>query len=174
MNDLHTLFSFTDADLAANRAGRLSDSQRERLTRLGHDERAAIQANRLTLPVMIALGIAYFVLVPPLGDRLGPLICIVIVLALGVFGLVSFAWQRLLLTILRRRPPTSLEDAPVTSRSGILTVEDDGEHRHLLLDGVELQTDVDAVEDERLWRLEPGQRYILYSFAGHVIAVESM
>jgi len=62
----------------------------------------------------------------------------------------------------------------VTSRSGILTVEDDGEHRHLLLDGVELQTDVDAVEDERLWRLEPGQRYILYSFAGRVIAVESM
>jgi hypothetical protein len=174
LNDLQALFNFTDADLVANRAGRLSDSQRDRLTRLVHDERTAIQANRLTLPVMVALGIAYFVLVPPLGDRLGPLICIVILLALGVFGLVSFAWQRLLLAILRRRPPASLEDASVTSRSGILTVEDDGEHRHLLLDDLELQTDVDAVEDVRLWRLEPGQHYILYSFAGRVIAVESI
>lgn len=172
MNDLQTLFNFTDADLVVNRAGRLSDSQRDRLTRLAHDERTAIQANRLTLPVMIVLVIAYFVLVPPLGDRLGPLICIVILLALGVFGLVSFAWQRLLLAILRRRLPASLEDSPVTSRSGVLTVEDDGEHRHLLLDGVELQTDVDAVEDERLWQLEPGQRYMLYAFAGRVIAVE--
>jgi hypothetical protein len=174
LNELQALFNFTDADLVANRAGRLSDSQRERLTRIIHDERTSVQANRLTFPVMIALGIAYFVLVPPWGERLGPLICIVIVLALGVFGLVSFVWQRLLLTILRRRPPASLEDAPVTARSGLLTVEDDGEHRHLLLDGVEVQTDVDAVEDERLWRLEPGQHYIFYSYGGHVIAVEHM
>ncbi len=172
MNDLQALFDFTDADLLANRAGRLSDSQRQHLARLAHAERTSTQATRLTIPLMVALFIAYFVLVPPLGDRLGPAICLVIVLAFALFAAASYGWQRLMLVILRGRPPAPLNDAPVTVRSGLLTVEDDGEHLHLLLDGLELQTNVDATEDERLWKLQPGNYYTFYSFAGRVIAVE--
>jgi hypothetical protein len=172
VTDLHAVFEFDEADLAANRLGQLSARQRERLARLAHEERADQGAARLSLLVIAALFAAYFLIVPPLGDSLGPFICLVIAGWFAALCGIGYGSYRLARLLLRRRPVTPLADASVIPRTGRLSQVDDGEHLHLMLADAELQSNVDAVEDARLWELEPDAVYTLYFFGAYVVAVE--
>lgn len=197
MTDLDTLkrlFDFTDADLEANRAGRLSERQRvmfqQEVLRQAIDRLAA----RLTYPAVVLLIVLYFVIVPPLGNRLGPWTCAAIFLALLVIIGAGYAWRgavRWLLGVasgspafdgwLRRAMPVIyarrmavVERGEVLQQPGTLTIRDDGEHKHLFLNDEELQNNAMAEQDKRLWKLTPDREYHFYMLpeTGWIVAVE--
>jgi hypothetical protein len=192
--ELMALFDFTADDLAANRAGRLSDRQREcieteRLSASIEKAAAAVAVGVFLLAVLLFLALAY-----PLGSALGPWTLVVIVvwvvLAVGSANLAQRLTRSWLLRsalnrdhgLLRRlgRLDAAGDDqvrlGKVERFAGVLTHEDDGEHKQLMLDGEPFQTDVQADVDERLWKLTPGLRYAFYAVPGvlWVMSVEPL
>lgn len=191
---LHDRFDFTDADLQANRAGRLSAAQQARLHAQLREATAGKIAAIVTTGAVAALFVAYFVVIPPLGDQLGPLICAVIPLAIvaGFLAarLVWHVFQRILARLLQRptfaaflrqRLPDyaantqRIEAGNITAQTGLLTLRSDGEHEHLFLGEVELQDSRDEA-DEQLWQLPQGQAYTVYRVTATdwIVAVEQL
>lgn len=182
LDELQRLFEFTDDDLNANRAGRLSARQqakmREDVRRGAVDAAATISM----IPITIVLIIAYFALIVPLANQIGAWTCLVIVLALVLIVAISTLWWKLARRVihrlmnkpefegwLRRRmranyaePLAAVEKGAVAARAGLLEQRSDGEHEYIFLGDEELQISVAAEPDERLWKLEPGQEYIVY------------
>jgi hypothetical protein len=191
--NLPKLFDYTPDDLRANQNGVLTPRQREKLLRelrVGVVDQAATM---LTLPLIGLLAIAYFVIVPPLGDALGPLILVVIALTISGIIAVGYGCWRLIGALLRRwmtrlafdawlrrrikrygDAAALIERGVVHATSGVITIESDGEHQYMMLDGEPLQSNVEVDEDERLWKLTPDQSYTLYRVAerGWIVAVE--
>jgi hypothetical protein len=194
LDTLKRLFDFTDDDLAANRAGRLSERQRAALRREVSRQAVDRLAARLTYPLVVLLIVLYFVIVPPLGSRLGPWTCAAIFLALLVITGAGYAWRgsvRWLLRAASGRPAldgwlrralpvaygrrmAAVERGEVLQKSGTLTVWDDGEHRHLFLNDEELQNNAMAEQDKRLWKLPPDREYHFYLLpeTGWIVAAE--
>lgn len=181
---LTDIFKFTDADLSANRRGQLSAAQRARLQRELRSGVVDKLATLLTFPMGVVLVLAYFLLVPPLGESLGPAICGVIAISIAALIAFGYLWwhgARRLLSIaldrsaferwLRRRMLSYAASCTAIERGGVrplqskLTIQSDGEHRCLLLDNEELQTNVSADQDERLWQLTPDRDYVFYVVA---------
>lgn len=197
MTDLDTLkrlFDFTDADLAANRNGHLSERQRAALRREVRRQAVETLAARMTYPAVVLLVALYFVIVPPLGSRLGPWTCAAIFIALLVIIGAGYAWRgavrwllgaatstpafdgwlRRALPIIYARRIAAVERGEVLQKSGTLTVRDDGEHQHLFLNGEELQNNTMAEQEKRLWRLTPDREYRFYVLpeSDWIVAVE--
>lgn len=178
---LPRLFDFTPDDLAANQRGTLTARQKKKLLDELRGGVVDQVATVITLPLMALLAVGYFVVVPPLGDQLGPLILVVIALTIG--GIIAFGyfWWRLMCRLLRRgmENPTFdawlrrrvrryadsaalIERGAVYAKSGLITHESDGEHEYVMLDGEEWQSNVSVDEDGRLWKLTPNQAYTFY------------
>jgi hypothetical protein len=194
LDTLKQLFDFTNADLEVNRAGRLSEPQRAALQREVRRQAVETLAARLTYPVAILLIVLYFVLVPPLGSRLGPWTCAAIFIALLVITGVGYAWRgavrwllgaaagsqafdgwlRRALPVIYTRRMAAVERGEVIQKPGTLTMRDDGEHRHLFLNDAELQNNAMAEQDKRLWKLTPDRDYRFYLLpeTGWIVAVE--
>jgi hypothetical protein len=180
--DLMVLFDFTADDLAANRAGQLTNRQRERIEaeRLNASiEKAAATAALASFGILMLL---YFAVAYPLGNALGPwtLVFIAIWLALAVVAanLVRRALRRRLRQSARDRSHWLLRrlgrldaagdqraaEGQVSRFAGVLTQADDSEHPLLLLNGEVFQADPSSADqDERLWQLEMGASYAFYA-----------
>jgi hypothetical protein len=182
---LPRLFDFTPDDLAANQRGMLTERQKHKLLdelRVGVVDQVATV---ITLPLMALLAVGYFVVVPPLGDTLGPLILVVIALTIGGIIAFGYVWWRLMCRLLRRGMENAAFDAwlrrrvrryaesaaliergAVYAKSGLITHESDGEHEYVMLDGEEWQSNVVVDEDARLWKITPNQTYTFYLVTG--------
>lgn len=183
MTDLKTLkrlFDFTDDDLAANRAGKLSDRQRT----LYRQMRVTAKISKRLSMVMVAFFLLTFLIYMGFsityGSQLGPLVLVGLVVWLGllytVFRLISYLIGRISThyeqhpthwiyrTFGKLTPPEQVlhEHAAVQQATGRLTVQTDGEHEHLMLGEFELTIDVAADNDERLWKLERDKTYTVY------------
>lgn len=194
--ELQRLFEFTDDDLAANRSGHLSTRQQAHFRAQAGSAAADAATVISALPVAILLIALYFVLAITYGDALGPLVCVAIPAALGIFFAVMWLWglaaRRIIVHLmqspgfeqgLRHRMPrvygqpiVAIERGQVVAREGMLTRQSDGEHDYLLLNDEELQTSVDAESDERLWKLPTDRRYTFYTVPDTewIVAVENL
>jgi hypothetical protein len=146
------------------------------------------------IPVGCGLIIAYFALIVPLANQIGAWTCLVIILALVLIIAINTLWWRLARRVihrlmnkpefegwLRRRmrrnyanPLAAVEKGLVVARSGPLEQRSDGEHEYIFLGDEELEISVAAEPDERLWKLEAGQEYIVYMVpdTSWIVAVE--
>lgn len=180
LDELKTLYDFTDDDLIANRTGRLSDAQRERFR---HDLRTAVIARAaatLILPILPLTSCAFILFSLNYGDALGPLVLVAIVVWLALMYVlmrvghsVAVRWlersvkrtDHPLLRRLRAVNPAGeavIERGLVERAEGTLTFPTDGEHTYVMLDEIEFTSDVAADEDERLWKLTEGQKYAIH------------
>ncbi|MBW4438562.1 MAG: hypothetical protein KME04_15585 [Pleurocapsa minor GSE-CHR-MK-17-07R] len=192
---LETLFDFTEADLAANRAGVLSEIQRERLRQQLYQASISSAAFTLSLPVIFVFAVAFMAFSLRFGDDLGPgILC-----AIGVWFLLTWALYTLAYAVMRRLLPVivrgnashpllrrvraidnagslALEQGIVERVAGRLGFPSDGEHEYVMLDDVELTNSVAADEDERLWQLVEGAQYALYFVQGGpwIVSVERL
>ena len=191
---LSRLFDFTADDLAENQRGQLSERQRRKLLQ---DLRKSVvdqMATLLTLPLVALMIVAYFFIVPSLGNSLGALILVVIGVSIaGIIAVGSAIWRitrwgikrliqrRSFDRWLRRRIPrynhsfAIIERGNIYAKSGVITVESDGEHEYVMLNGEAVQANVSAEQDERLWKLTPEQAYTLYLVeeTNWIVAVET-
>ncbi len=196
LENLQTLFEFTEADLQANREGRLSEAQLARNWAEVEETCVNIVAAGPLIPLLLLSIAGYFYVAVGYGDALGPWVCAtVFVWLFGTYG-VMYGLFKLLGAVLRRMVPLprhttwlcrvarrvqplgfdALDKGIVEVHSGLLTVESDGEHEYLLLDGQEFTISVAAEQDERLWKLEPDRRYAIYTVPDvhWVVAVEEL
>jgi hypothetical protein len=182
LDELKTLFDFTDDDLVANQHGRISARQMARMQadveQMCRESAAAV----LLIPVQMAVVVGFFLVVVPAADQLGPLVLALIFgWITASFLLIRGLW-RVLIALFRRfghNPLVqkwlcwrrgmagiageSLRRGIVTRIAGIYQLISDGEHDQILLDDQELINSVMAEDsDERLWTLTPGQRYAIY------------
>src|SRR5690606_26667034 len=118
----------------------------------------------------------------PLANQIGAWTCLAIIIMLGLIVVIASLWWKGARWVirglihkpqieawLRRRmrrnyadPLAAVETGVVTVRAGLLEQRSDGEHEYLFLGDEELQISVTAEPDERLWKLEQGQDYIVY------------
>ena len=167
------LFDFNDEDLLANRSGHLSARQRIHLEDWLKQERVNRRALWVTYPVVALLVLGYFVVVPPLGRTLGPGIIAVMLVAFALILGTSYGWWQVARVLFNRwLTPPPIPVTAVVARTGRVHIENDGEHEHILLNEDELQSNVDAQQDERLWELAPDHDYTFYSFLGRTLTVE--
>jgi hypothetical protein len=182
---LETLFNFTADDLAANRAGALSPAQRDRYGRELYQAAIEKAAATLSLPVIPVCAVALMIFSLNYGDDLGPgILC-----AIGVWFALMWALFRLAFALFRRVLPQiargdaahpllrlvraydragaqAVEQGIVQRVAGRLSMPSDGEHEYVMLDELELTSSVAAAEDERLWQLEEGAHYAIYTVPG--------
>ena len=180
--ELMRLFEFTAEELAANRAGRWSNSQRARIEtdRLNAsiDKASALAA----MACFLTLTLLFLALAYPIGERLGPWTLVFIAVWFTLTVMVAnlarrwcVRWLRKTSTnrdhgLLRRfgrldhQGDVATRTGVITRIVGVLTHGDDGEHANLLLDGKPFQPDSSSGDtDERLWTLAPGVRYAFYA-----------
>jgi hypothetical protein len=194
VDELQRLFDFTESDLDANCAGRLSERQQAALREQGRGAAVDAAATISLIPITLVLVIAYFVLIVPLAYQIGAWTCLVIIIMLGLILLINTLWWKGARVVirglmnkpqfeawLRRRmrrnyadPLAAVEKGVVTARSGRLEQRSDGEHEYLFLGDEELQISVAVEIDERLWKLEQGRDYIVYMVpdTSWIVAVE--
>ncbi|MCA0456828.1 MAG: hypothetical protein LCI00_22840 [Chloroflexi bacterium] len=183
MTDLKTLkrlFDFTDDDLAVNRAGKLSERQRT----LYRQMRVTAKISKWLSILMVAFFLLTFVIYIGFsityGNQLGPLVLVGTAIWLGLvylvfrltsalIGRVPQHYQRhpdhrLYMTFGKLTPQEQAlyEHAAVQQATGLLNVQSDGEHEHLMLGDFELTLDAAADNDERLWKLKRDKTYTVY------------
>ena len=195
-DELQRLFDFTDNDLSANRSGQLSERQRMKMRQQVRSGALDAAATASLIPVAAVLVIAYFALVVPLANRIGAWTCLVIVMALVVIAAATSLWWKIARSVLsralenpgferwlRRRmrrsyaaPFAFIEQDIVIAHAGRLEHRSDGEHDYIFLGEEELQINVAAEPDERLWKLKPGHDYIVYMMpdTSWIVAVEPL
>jgi hypothetical protein len=194
LDDLKALFEFTDEDLAANRAGRLSQRQQIQLRQDALNASIEKGAAIVTLSLMPLAAILFILFGLRYGDALGPLILVAIIIWFsGWAALYRFTWK-LACWLLRRRTHTmdapllrrlgaynsqavhALESGVVERIAGRLSFPTDGEHMFVMSDDIQISINVAAEDDERLWKLRAGQRYAIYRLpdASWIIAVEPL
>lgn len=197
---LKRLFEFTDDDLTANRAGRLSARQHSQIqTNL---EAACVNAAAAVsgLPALAILIILWVILMSSLSDQLGSIIDPVALGAiLGIVIMLRLWWEaaRRLIGLAVQRSPAwrvwlyrrmqralvgytpvttrAIEQGRVEAACGQLHFQSDGEQEHVYLDGKQFTVKgKDAGADQRLWQLQPGARYTIYFIpdARWIVAVE--
>lgn len=180
LTELQSLFEFTDEDLIANRAGHLSDAQRDRFRRDLRSGVIARAATTLALPILPVTSCAFCLFSMYYGDALGPLVLVAIVVWLALMYVlmrvgynVALRWlerrvnrtDHPLLRRLRAVNPAGeavIERGIVERAAGTLKFPTDGEHTYVMLNEIEFTTDVSADQDERLWDLTEGQNYAIY------------
>lgn len=178
--ELQTLFDFTADDLAANRTGRLSDRQRQRIERDSLRASIDMAAASLALPVIPALTIIYLWIAFNFADALGPWTLALIAAWLGTMWLAAtlvFRAARWLLCrsaqnrdhwLLRRlgrlkdQRDRLMRAGQVERLTGRLRVADDGEHTSVQIGDQELMNSAAADVDDRLWQVEPERAYTVY------------
>lgn len=183
MTDLKTLkrlFDFTDDDLAANRAGKLSERQRTLYRQMRVTAKISKLLGKLMLVIFLVSFLLYMGFSIAYGNQLGPLVLVGLAVWLGLLYVVF----RITSNIIGRVPthynqhPTHwlyqtfgkltpqeqslYERAAVQYATGRLTVQSDGEHERVMLDDFELSLDVAADSDERLWKLDRDKTYTVY------------
>ena len=180
LGELRTLFGFTDDDLIANRAGYLSEVQRERFR---HELRSAAigrAAATLIAPILPVAACAFIIFSLNYGDALGPLVLVSIAVWLaGVYLLLRFGHRAITRwlegsartidhPVLRRlravnaAGEAAVERGIVERTAGVLTFPTDGEHIYVMLNEIEFTSNVAAEQDDRLWQLDEGRRYAIY------------
>lgn len=184
LDALRELFDFTDDDLAANRAGVLSERQRENYRRDALDACIGSASAAAAAPFGVLIVIGYLNVAIRYGDELGPWVCVVFIAAFALFFMTVRAVAGLTAHLLRRlvRNPDcrlcralgrwfyretldAIERGQVVAVRGMMTLESDGEHELVMVDGESLDADVALIDsDDRLWELleDGGGRYALY------------
>lgn len=179
---LQALFEFTEADLSENRLGRLTARQQGALREGVRQQCIGLISVLCAVPFIIAAILLYFQIVLAYGDALGPLVCVLIIfwwailpalIFYGITGLARYILQRAL------RSPTgwlcrvvgrgrfahmlaTIDAGRVIQLSGHLTLEDDGEHQFLFLNGDPISPDTLHEDDDRLWVLPRDRAYTFY------------
>ena len=183
MTDLKTLkrlFDFTDDDLAANRAGKLSVRQRTLYRQMRITAKISKRLSILMVAFFLLSFVIYIGFSINYGNQLGPLVLVgtavwlglvylVFRIASAVIGRVPVHYQQnpahwLYQTFgkLTAEEQARYERAAVQQATGRLTVQSDGEHQHLMLGDFELTIDAAADNDERLWKLQRDKPYTVY------------
>lgn len=166
MTDLKTLkrlFDFTDDDLAANRAGKLSERQREKLQRRLSQQQWEQTANGLTLVIFVVGIVIYMAFSVTYGNQLGPLVLLVLLIWLVViYGLSKLIAK--LPTLMQRRYKynPSFPQPAIEKETGPLIFTSDGEHQYALLNQLEFANSAAVDGDPRLWKLEETEVYTIY------------
>lgn len=181
---LRGLFDFTDDDLAANRAGVLSERQRQNYRKGALDACIGSASAIAAAPFGVLIVLGYFNVAVRYGDELGPWVCVVFIAAFALFFMTVRAVAGLTAHVLRRfiRAPdcrlcrtlgrwfyretlAAIERGQVVPVRGMITLESDGEHEMIMVDGEPLDMDIGLIDsDDRLWTLmeDGGGRYALY------------
>ncbi|MCU0476545.1 MAG: hypothetical protein MUC99_10635 [Anaerolineae bacterium] len=179
--ELAALFAFSPDDLTDNRAGRLSAGQHARLSREAVEACLGALSMLVVLPWVAVVAVSYFIVAIRFGDALGPWVCGVFLLFFALVAVLLTAGATAVQRIARRwvnRPdcgvcrwlgtrfyPHTVEALAlgrVVMLAGRWTLESDGEHEVLLLDGQPLEADVLLEQDERVLRLADGGAYRVY------------
>jgi hypothetical protein len=166
MTDLKTLqrlFDFTDDDLAANRAGQLSERQREKFQRRLSQQQWEQTANGLTLVIFIITFVIYIAFSVTYGDQSGPLVMLALIVWLAVMYILSKLMAKLPALMQRRYKYNASFPQPVIEKeTGPLIFTSDGEHRYALLNQLEFANSAAVDGDPRLWKLEETEVYTIY------------
>ncbi len=196
MTDLKTLkrlFDFTDDDLAANRAGKLSDRQRILYRQMRVTAKISKRFSILMVGFFLLSFVIYIAFSITYGNQLGAFVLvgtgIWIGLVYSVFRLISHFigrvpqhyernpghWLYRAFTTLNSQEQALYDHAVVQQVTGLLTVRSDGEHGHLMLGDFELTVDVAADNDERLWKLTHDTIYTIYYIPNPlwIVAIEA-
>ncbi|MCU0464222.1 MAG: hypothetical protein MUF38_06600 [Anaerolineae bacterium] len=184
LDTLRELFDCTDEDLAANRAGVLSERQRQNYRKDALDACIGSASAVAAAPFGVLIVIGYLNVAVRYGDELGPWVCVVFIAAFALFFITVRAVAGLTAHLIRRfvRDPdcrlcrimgrwfyretlVAIERGQVVAVRGMITLESDGEHELVMVDGELLDADVALIDsDDRLWELleDGGGRYALY------------
>lgn len=148
-------------DLITNMNGRLTPQQQAYVMAFVRNEVATHWAHRVSVAVFVLLMGVYFRFVPSLGEQLGPLICVVIGVAIAGTAVLAQLLERMMRVLIR-----GLLDSPAVetrlrrvmraydysyrliargsaqSLAGTLTRRNDGEHSYLCLSESEISDEV--------------------------------
>ena len=169
LNNLETLFDFTNEDLQINRAGKLSERQQLQLKRSLLKSNIDKWFSYLTW-VMFLVSLTLFIIFNlRYGDQLGSLVLVDIGIWLALVYILSKLIVKQGHIVLRQisndqtnwfirafrnvnsKALLELETSVVEHTTGQLRFVSHGEHTYVMLNDLELTSNVAADKDKRLW-----------------------